>query len=192
MAFLTGWEPAFAALGLGVNLLGRRDGLRDTVALAAAVRRLAGRFFSVPALAAMLIGALLMLPFTASREQPLPRGTALTSSSADSAHPDEVTLRLGDGHVIRMDRFEADDGGVTYADAQAQCRERGKRLCTEREWVAACRGAGQSIYLYGDDPAASRSELYGRGCNVRPFFDRAPRPRRGRRANAKRRPASPT
>jgi formylglycine-generating enzyme required for sulfatase activity len=55
-----------------------------------------------------------------------------------------------------MDRYEAPGvaGGKPLAmqnatDAEAFCAARGKRLCTEAEWVRACQGAHARPYPYG-------------------------------------------
>lgn len=57
-----------------------------------------------------------------------------------------------------MDRFEAPNiegekplvmqSAIT---AEAWCLERGKRLCTEDEWVMACEGPAHTVYPYGDE-----------------------------------------
>jgi len=49
---------------------------------------------------------------------------------------------------------------VTLDQARAFCAARGARLCTEREWEAACRGAHHASFPYG------RSYRSGR-CNVK-------------------------
>jgi len=56
-----------------------------------------------------------------------------------------------------IDRYEAPNerGAVPYTfrtadDGEAWCTERGKRLCTEAEWVRACEGASGRAYPYGD------------------------------------------
>jgi hypothetical protein len=41
--------------------------------------------------------------------------------------------------------------GMTRTDAEAVCREQGKRLCTELEWERACKGPQNSVYEYGDE-----------------------------------------
>lgn len=55
-----------------------------------------------------------------------------------------------------MDRFEAPNvAGVkplafqTAPEGEAWCNARGKRLCSEREWVRACEGASKQLYPYG-------------------------------------------
>jgi formylglycine-generating enzyme required for sulfatase activity len=66
-----------------------------------------------------------------------------------------------------MDRFEAPN--VAGAEplvmqsaltADAWCAERGKRLCTEHEWDAACQGPDVSTYPYGDtyEPGACNDD----------------------------------
>lgn len=56
-----------------------------------------------------------------------------------------------------IDRYEAPNvkGELPYAlqtayDGEAWCTERGKRLCTEDEWVRACEGPKGRRYPYGD------------------------------------------
>lgn len=41
-------------------------------------------------------------------------------------------------------------GYVTGEQAGAVCKASGKRLCSEREWVTACRGEKQTNFPYGD------------------------------------------
>jgi hypothetical protein len=38
-----------------------------------------------------------------------------------------------------------------YLTARAACEAASKRLCSSAEWLAACRGAAQTKYCYGDD-----------------------------------------
>jgi len=40
-------------------------------------------------------------------------------------------------------------GYISGVDAQRACNVAGKRLCTAREWVAACRGPQRTMYPYG-------------------------------------------
>jgi formylglycine-generating enzyme required for sulfatase activity len=77
----------------------------------------------------------------------------------------ETPVRIVDGcpddmapvGAFCMDRYEAPDqrGELPYAlqtayDGEAWCTERGKRLCTEDEWVRACQGPSGHRYPYGD------------------------------------------
>ncbi|MCA9542869.1 MAG: SUMF1/EgtB/PvdO family nonheme iron enzyme, partial [Myxococcales bacterium] len=41
-------------------------------------------------------------------------------------------------------------GYINADQAQAACAEAGKRLCTDDEWLAACRGAQDHVFPYGD------------------------------------------
>jgi formylglycine-generating enzyme required for sulfatase activity len=41
-------------------------------------------------------------------------------------------------------------GYISGAQASAACAAAGKRLCTRTEWEAACRGASQWVYPYGN------------------------------------------
>lgn len=45
---------------------------------------------------------------------------------------------------------------VTWAAADARCRRRGKRLCTEEEWEKACKGKAGLRYPYGNAWDAAR------------------------------------
>jgi formylglycine-generating enzyme required for sulfatase activity len=49
-------------------------------------------------------------------------------------------------------------GYVDQVQASEACLAAGKRLCTDAEWLRACRGAAQTTYPYGDD-------LLGGVCN---------------------------
>ncbi|NUQ76073.1 MAG: SUMF1/EgtB/PvdO family nonheme iron enzyme [Polyangiaceae bacterium] len=62
-----------------------------------------------------------------------------------------------------MDRFEApnEKGAEPFVmesalSAIAWCESRGKRLCTETEWVLACRGPSDTTYGYGDSHESGR------------------------------------
>jgi len=57
-----------------------------------------------------------------------------------------------------MDRYEAPNvrgelplAMKTAGDGEAWCAERGKRLCTEEQWVRACQGPHGRLYPYGDE-----------------------------------------
>jgi sulfatase modifying factor 1 len=57
-----------------------------------------------------------------------------------------------------IDRYEAPNAKgeipfalVTAYDGEAWCTERGKRLCTQEEWVRACQGPHHRRYPYGNE-----------------------------------------
>ncbi|MBN1593420.1 MAG: SUMF1/EgtB/PvdO family nonheme iron enzyme [Candidatus Coatesbacteria bacterium] len=48
---------------------------------------------------------------------------------------------------------------ISWIEAQANCVQEGKRLCTSSEWVLACSGPSNSLYPYG-------SEYNNEACNT--------------------------
>lgn len=78
---------------------------------------------------------------------------------------EEPALCRGPRRPLRfcMDRFEWPNRPgeepvvmVTFEEAESQCRNRGRRLCTESEWAFACSGEEPRPYPYGyerDDTA---------------------------------------
>ncbi len=53
--------------------------------------------------------------------------------------------------------------GVTADEARSLCEAGGKRLCTELEWEAACKGPAGALYPYGFEYAADK---YGAGLDA--------------------------
>ena len=59
------------------------------------------------------------------------------------------------GKAFCIDAFEYPGRGqrpkvnVTFAGAQALCSQVNKRLCTDREWIRACKGKRGSVFPYG-------------------------------------------
>jgi sulfatase modifying factor 1 len=47
-------------------------------------------------------------------------------------------------------------GYISGTQAAAACAEAGKRLCSDTEWLAACRGATERTYPYGDSRVDGR------------------------------------
>ena len=72
---------------------------------------------------------------------------------ADAEMPGEQLVLHG--FFIDQFPFPNEEGaipqtGVNHTRAEALCRERGKRLCTELEWERACKGPRNGSYEYGD------------------------------------------
>lgn len=69
--------------------------------------------------------------------------------------PTEVTAFGIDALPYPNDPTRPPRVGVTRPEAEAMCAEQGKRLCTEIEWEAACRGADNRRYPTGNtyDPS---------------------------------------
>ena len=47
-------------------------------------------------------------------------------------------------------------GHISKEQADAACKGAGKRLCTDEEWIGACKGKKPTTYPYGDDRKAGR------------------------------------
>ena len=91
-------------------------------------------------------------------------GRASALPAAASADPDANTAMVAgpcppdmvDVAVACIDRFEAPNVAgekplrmQSATDGEAWCAERGKRLCTEDEWVRACEGPARLAFPYG-------------------------------------------
>ncbi len=65
------------------------------------------------------------------------------------AHPPNQPVA---GRRVRAtnERLGAPQAYVTQLEAKAACEAAGKRLCTDREWVAACKGPLGTRYPYGE------------------------------------------
>lgn len=82
---------------------------------------------------------------------------------ADEEMPGEQVVMKG--FFISIYPYPDEEGAipqasVTQEEAEALCREDGKRLCTELEWERACKGPDNHIYEYGD---RYRAEVCGTG-----------------------------
>ena len=65
-----------------------------------------------------------------------------------------------------IDKYEYpnEEGGhppvmVDWYDSMAACKDRGKRLCWESEWVSACEGPGKLPFPYGRDRDAKKCNI---------------------------------
>ena len=81
----------------------------------------------------------------------LPAPPPTEATSAGSCPPEMVSAG-----TVCIDRFEAPNvrgepplALQTASDGEAWCADRGKRLCTENEWVRACEGPDGKRFAYG-------------------------------------------
>src|SRR5205823_6416700 len=74
--------------------------------------------------------------------------------------------RVGN-HEFCIDAYEYPGGhivprvNVTWDDAERACELRDERLCTRREWMAACTGPDHTSYPWGHTHDESRCNLDG-------------------------------
>jgi formylglycine-generating enzyme required for sulfatase activity len=79
--------------------------------------------------------------------------TTATTTEAEAECPDDMVA----SGAVCVDRYEAPNvkGEVPFAlqtafDGEDWCAARGKRLCTEDEWVRACSGSRGRAFPYGN------------------------------------------
>ncbi len=77
--------------------------------------------------------------------------------------PMKLTAFSIDRYPYPNQRGVAPRTGVTAAEAGSLCEAEGKRLCTELEWEAACKGPAGATYPYGFEYAAGK---YGAGLDA--------------------------
>ena len=100
--------------------------------------------------------------------------------------PDPTTegwYRLKAGEVVLasfcIDRYEYPGLGelpranVTWNEAAALCKKDSKRLCSEHEWVAACRGASGWPFAYGEAFEPNRCHTDGHDSIPQPIGGRS-------------------
>jgi formylglycine-generating enzyme required for sulfatase activity len=63
-------------------------------------------------------------------------------------------------------------GAASWHEAAALCKKADKRLCSEHEWVAACRGPEGWSYAYGAEFEAARCQTDGHKSKVEPIGSR--------------------
>jgi hypothetical protein len=98
-----------------------------------------------------------LTPVPAPAPTPAPATTPAPRTSETDCPPDMVALPS-----FCIDRYEAPNvAGVlpfslrTAVDGEQWCGARGKRLCTEDEWVRACQGPHGRRFPYGESHRAS-------------------------------------
>ena len=84
---------------------------------------------------------------------PPPRPARARAAHVEKASCPNDSVQIG---TFCIDKFEAPnrEGALPIAyqdaiDAQLWCEARSKRLCTEREWVRACKGKKKKRFSYG-------------------------------------------
>jgi formylglycine-generating enzyme len=81
------------------------------------------------------------------------------ADTPEVSHPPYERPVPGERYLARSQPGVAPQAYVSRDEAAMSCRRAAKRLCSAREWRAACRGRGRTLYPYGPD------EIRGR-CNT--------------------------
>jgi hypothetical protein len=66
-----------------------------------------------------------------------------------TAHPYHKRLEPGVLYRARSAAGVFPQGYISRVEAKAACEASGKRLCSRREWLRACKGSGDQMYPYG-------------------------------------------
>jgi hypothetical protein len=87
---------------------------------------------------------------------PIDAGVPSRCSSADMVVWNDVCV---DGYES-PGKGRLPETGVSLDQAEATCERRGLRLCTEKEWVAACRGPNRASFPYGTSARAGACNTF--------------------------------
>ncbi len=63
--------------------------------------------------------------------------------------PSDPLLKTINLNTYCIDRYES-KGPVSFTQAEARCKKRGKRICTTQEWEKACKGRYNRKFPYGN------------------------------------------
>jgi len=140
-----------------------------------ALDKLVGNLYRSPALVATCGAALLVLglPISGTAEAK-PKGCPAGMASIGSYCIDQYeagVVELSGKSVKEHSPYTGVDGlkikaiskkgiipqaHISKEQAESACKNAGKRLCTDDEWVGACKGKKPTLYPYGDDRKAGR------------------------------------
>ncbi len=88
-------------------------------------------------------GAYCIDQFEASTVEILPKGKTRSHSAFEAVGGLKVKAVSRRGKIPQ--------GHISQKEAAAACQEAGKRLCTDDEWLKACRGKKPTTYPYGEE-----------------------------------------
>ena len=83
-----------------------------------------------------------------SRRQPLARAPARITCPPQMAAIEDFCV---DRYEHPNRKGQLPTGQLTFQEAKAACRGRGRHVCTQREWNLACGGPARRHWPYGDD-----------------------------------------
>ncbi len=80
------------------------------------------------------------------KEGAFPFGTPANDSFKSALEPTLKSVSIGTYCIDRQESAVS----INFTQAEANCKKKGKRLCTNQEWEKACKGPGGKKFPYGD------------------------------------------
>jgi formylglycine-generating enzyme required for sulfatase activity len=77
-----------------------------------------------------------------------------------SVHPGNRRPKSGVNFAARSAPGMHPQGYINRSEAASACAHAGKRLCTAREWLDACRGPRDTLYPYGNERIDGRCNTH--------------------------------
>ncbi len=132
-----------------------------------------GNRLLLPAIAAFVLAGVLWPPQASAKRRGCPAGMVSAGSFCIDVYEASLDVVGRSGKTIRRHspyhtpkeglrvaarskRGVVPQAYITQEQAAEACAAAGKRLCTDSEWLAACRGPAPTTYPYGDEHVPGR------------------------------------
>lgn len=135
MAYGSLSRPIPAAFGVATFLVLTFPAAEDAAAK--------GKFKGCPAEMAAILGRFCIDRYEASTVEVLAKGKTRPHSPYKGV--DGIKVKAVSKKGVKPQAY------ISRDQAEAACQAAGKRLCTDDEWVTACRGKKPTLYPYGED-----------------------------------------
>ncbi|APR79763.1 Cell division protein FtsK [Minicystis rosea] len=102
-----------------------------------------GKLKGCPAGMSLILGKYCIDKYEASTVEMLPGGKTRAHSPYDAV--DGIKVKAVSKKGVKPQAY------ISRNEAEAACQNAGKRLCTDDEWLTACKGKKPTQFPYGDD-----------------------------------------